>query len=129
MAKLGLTATEVSDAIQAQNRQNPAGAIGQAPAPSGTELQYAVRAPGRLDSISQFEDIIVRAEPDASLLRVRDVGRVELGAQTYGGFSRLNGQPSGNVILYLAPGANAVQTADEVVKYLNEAKKSFPSGI
>ena len=89
MTKLGLNATDVSTAIQAQNRQNPAGAIGQAPSPHGTDFQYAVSAPGRLTDPSQFEDIVIRAQPDASLLRVRDVGRVELGAQTYGGFSRL----------------------------------------
>ncbi len=83
MAKLGVTATDVSNAIQAQNRQNPAGAIGQAPAPSGTDFQYAVTAPGRLTDPSQFGDIVVRAQPDASLLRIRDIGRVELGAQSY----------------------------------------------
>src|SRR6266850_43224 len=70
-------------AVQAQNRQNPAGAIGQAPSPRGTDFQYAVTAPGRLTDPSQFEDIVVRAQPDASLVRVRDIGRVELGAQTY----------------------------------------------
>ena len=102
--------------IQAQNRQNPAGAIGQPPSPRGTDFQYAVTAPGRLTDPAQFEDIVVRAQPDASLLRVRDIGRVELGAQTYSGFSRLNGKPSANVIVYLAPGANAVETADAVIR-------------
>ncbi len=129
MAKLGLTATDVANAIQAQNRQNPAGAIGQAPAPAGTDFQYSVSAPGRLSDPAQFEDIIVRAQPDASLLRIRDIGRVELGSQTYSGFSRLNGRPSGNVILYLSPGSNAVRTADAVRAYMEEAKKSFPAGI
>src|SRR5579885_55109 len=129
VAKLGLTATDVANAIQAQNRQNPAGAIGQAPAPPGTDFQYSVSAPGRLSDPGQFEDIIVRAQPDASLLRIRDIGRVELGSQTYSGFSRLNGRPSGNVILYLSPGANAVRTADAVRAYMEEAKKSFPAGI
>src|ERR1041385_6704013 len=93
MTKLGITATDVSNAVQAQNRQNPAGAIGQAPAPNGTDFQYAVTAPGRLTDPSQFEDVVIRAQSDASLLRVRDVGHAELGAQTYGGFSRLNGRP------------------------------------
>src|SRR5450631_3896097 len=129
MTKLGVTATDVSNAVQAQNRQNPAGAIGQAPSPRGTDFQYAVSAPGRLTDPSQFEDIVVRAQPDASLLRIRDIGRVELGAQTYSGFSRLNGQPSANVIVYLAPGANAVQTADQVIKYVESVKASFPKGI
>ena len=113
MAKLGVTATDISNAINAQNRQNPAGATGQAPAPPGTDFQYAVNAPGRLTDPAQFGDIIVRALPDASLLRIRDIGRVELGAQNYAGFSRLDGKPFGNTIVYLSPGANAVETAKE----------------
>jgi hydrophobe/amphiphile efflux-1 (HAE1) family protein len=129
MAQLGLTATDVASAIRAQNRQNPAGAVGQAPTPDGTDLQFAVRAPGRLTDISEFENIVVRAQPDASLLRVRDIGRVELGSQSYSGFSRLDGQPAGVIILYLAPGANAVETADSIHRFLEEAKKVFPSGI
>ncbi len=83
MAKLGLTATDISNAINAQNRQNPAGALGEAPAPPGTDFQYAVTAPGRLVDPAQFGDIVLRAQPDASLLRIRDIGRVELGAFTY----------------------------------------------
>jgi hydrophobe/amphiphile efflux-1 (HAE1) family protein len=129
MSSLGLNATDVSNAIQAQNRQNPAGALGQAPSPKGTDFQYSVNAPGRLTNPSEFENIVIRAQPDASLLRIGDVGKVELGAQTYSGFSRLNGRPSGNVIIYLAPGANAVETSDEIKAYMREAKRSFPAGI
>ncbi len=129
MSTLGLNATDISNAIQAQNRQNPAGALGQAPSPKGTDFQYAVNAPGRLTNPSEFENIVLRAQPDASLLRIGDVGKVELGAQTYSGFSRLNGRPSGNVIIYLAPGANAVETAKEVEQFMREAKRSFPAGI
>src|SRR5215471_3659056 len=129
MTKLGITATDVSNAVQAQNRQNPAGAIGQAPSATGTDFQYAVTAPGRLTDPSQFEDIVVRAQPDASLLRIGDIGRAELGAQTYSGYSRLNGKPSANVIVYLAPGTNAVQTADQVIQYMEQVKSSFPAGI
>src|SRR5215831_19022654 len=91
--------------------------------------KLGVTAPGRLTDPSQFEDIVVRAQPDASLVRVRDIGRVELGAQTYSGFSRLNGRPSANVIVFLSPGSNAVATADAVTRYMEEAKKSFPAGI
>src|SRR6202049_3495387 len=123
MAKVGVTATDLSNAIAAQNRQNPA------PAPPGTDFQYSVNAPGRLSDPAQFSDIIVRAQPDASLLRVRDVGRVELGAQTYSGFSRLDHEPFGNVIIYLSPGANAVQTSDKIQAFMEEAKKSFPPGV
>src|SRR5579863_2808145 len=129
MAKLGLTATDVSNAIGAQNRQNPAGSLGQSPAPPGTDFQYAVNAPGRLVDPAQFGDIILRAQPDASVLRIRDIGRVELGALSYSGFTRLDSEPFGCVIVYLSPGANAVETARLVKAYMAEAKKSFPAGI
>jgi hydrophobe/amphiphile efflux-1 (HAE1) family protein len=129
MTKLGLTATDVSTAINGQNRQNPAGSVGQAPAAPGTDFQYAVSAPGRLVDASEFGDIVVRAQPDSSLVRVRDIGRVELGAQTYSGFNRLNGKPSGSVIVFLSPGANAVETGNSVKKFMETAKKSFPPGM
>ncbi|HYI93944.1 MAG TPA: multidrug efflux RND transporter permease subunit [Bryobacteraceae bacterium] len=129
MSTLKLNATDIGAAIAGQNQQNPAGAIGQAPTPQGTDFQYAVSAPGRLTDPAQFENIVIRSQPDASLLRVRDVGRVELGAQSYGSFSRLNGRPSGNVIIFLSPGANAVQTADAVKKFMVEAKRTFPTNI
>src|SRR5205085_11796563 len=106
MTKLGVTATDVSTAIQAQNRQNPAGAIGQAPAPRGTDFQYTVSAPGRLTDPSEFGDIVIRAQSDASLLRLRDIARIELGSQDYGGFRRPNGRPPANAIILLTPGAN-----------------------
>src|SRR5947208_2155447 len=129
MAKLGLTATDVNNAIQAQNRQNPAGAIGQPPVRSSLDFQYPVNAAGRLLQPDEFGDIVVRAEADGSLLRIRDIGRVELGAQDYKGFSRLNQKPSSLLIVYLAPGANAVDTAARVRTLLEEASKSFPAGI
>ncbi|HMD70767.1 MAG TPA: efflux RND transporter permease subunit, partial [Bryobacteraceae bacterium] len=129
MAKLGLTASDVRDAIQAQNRQNPAGAFGQPPAQPGTDFQYSVNAPGRLADPSQFEDIVLRAQPDAALLRIGDIGHVQLGAQTYSGFNRVDGRDSGNMIVYLSPGANAVQTAARVRRYLNQIKAGFPTGM
>ncbi|MBZ5580177.1 MAG: multidrug efflux RND transporter permease subunit [Acidobacteriia bacterium] len=129
MAKFGITATDISNAIQAQNRQNPAGTFGQPPTPSTTDFQYSVTAPGRLVDPQQFDDIILRARPDTSLLRIRDIGRVELGAQSYSGFSRVDGQAAGNLIVYLSPGANAVATADRVRKFMAQAKKNFPEGL
>ena len=129
MAKLGLTATDVNLAIQTQNRQNPSGAIGQSPAPKGTDFQYPVTASGRLLQPEQFDNIIIRAFPDGSLLRLRDIGRVELGAQDYKGFNRLSGMPAAVMIVYLSPGANAVETGDRVKAFLEEAKKNFPGGI
>jgi hydrophobe/amphiphile efflux-1 (HAE1) family protein len=129
MAKLGITASDISAAIQAQNRQNPAGALGQPPTPQGTDFQYPVRAPGRLAEPREFEDIVLRARSDTSLLRLKDIGRVELGPRSYSGFNRVNGMPSGNLIVFLAPGANAVETADRVRAFMEEAKKNFPAGM
>ena len=129
MAKLGITATDVSNAIAAQNRQNPAGALGQPPVSGGNDFQYPVNAQGRLLEPEQFGDIVLRAEPDGSLLRIRDVGRVELGAETYKAFARSNGKPAAILITYLSPGANAVDTADRVVAFMENAKKDFPAGL
>src|ERR1039458_4751116 len=129
MAQLGITASDIATAIQAQNRQNPAGSLGQPPAPTGTDFQYTVTAPGRLVDPSQFEDIVLRARPDTGLLRIRDIGHVQLGALSYSGFSRVSGVPSGNLIVYLSPGANAVATADRVRKFMAQAKRSFPTGM
>ena len=129
MAKLQLTATDVNNAILAQNKQNPAGAVGQAPSPRGTDFQYPVAAPGRLTDPGEFADIVLRAQPDASLLRIRDIGHVELGAQTYSGFTRLSGEPSSNTIVYLAPGANAVATANLIRAYMERIKPTLPAGV
>ena len=129
MAELGVTASDVSDAIQAQNRQNPAGSLGQPPMPSGTDFQYSVAAPGRLVNAAEFEDIVLRAKPDTGLLRIRDIGRVQLGSASYSGFSRVNGVPSGNLIVYLSPGANAVATSDRVRQFVEQSQKNFPSGM
>ncbi|MEP6714071.1 MAG: multidrug efflux RND transporter permease subunit [Terriglobia bacterium] len=129
MAKLGLTATDISTAIQAQNRQNPAGAIGQSPMPRGTDFQYPVNATGRLLEPEQFGDIVLRSQPDGSLLHLKDVARTELGAQDYKTYSRTSGKPSSILIVYLSPGANAVDTANRVTAFMTEAAKTFPAGI
>jgi len=129
MAKLGLTATDISTAIQAQNRQNPAGAIGQSPVPRGTDFQYPVNAAGRLLDPRQFGDIVLRAQPDGSLLHLHDVATAELGAQDYKTYSRTTGKPSSIIIVYLSPGANAVETADRVNAFMADAAKNFPAGI
>jgi hydrophobe/amphiphile efflux-1 (HAE1) family protein len=129
MATLGLTATDINGAIQAQNRQNPSGSIGQPPVASGTDLQYPVNTAGRLVEPREFGDIVLRAQPDGSLLRVRDVARVELGAQDYKTFSRFNQKPASVVIVYLTPGANAVETGDRVRRFLDDARSRFPAGL
>jgi multidrug efflux pump subunit AcrB len=129
MATLGLTATDLTSAIQAQNRQNPSGSIGQPPVASGTDLQYPVNAAGRLVDPQQFGDIVLRAEPDGSLLRIRDLARVELGAQDYKTFSRFDKKPASVVLVYLTPGANAVETAGRVRRFLDGARPGFPAGL
>ncbi|MFL6351498.1 MAG: multidrug efflux RND transporter permease subunit [Bryobacteraceae bacterium] len=129
MAKLGLTATDIDNAIQAQNRQNPAGSLGQPPGQKGVDYQYPVNASGRLTTPQQFGDIVVRAQPDGSLLRLRDIGNVQLGAQDYTNFTAWNRRDAAFIIVYLAPGANAVETQRKVVKFMKEAKQAFPEGL
>jgi hydrophobic/amphiphilic exporter-1 (mainly G- bacteria), HAE1 family len=126
LASLGITPQDVSDAIKEQNAQSPAGRIGAEPAPPGQEMQFNVRALGLLKDPKEFEDIIVRSNPDGSQVKIKDVGRVELGAQTYDLRARLNRSPAGAIGIYLAPGANAIETADNVRKILEAAKERFP---
>ncbi|MCP5519157.1 MAG: multidrug efflux RND transporter permease subunit [Verrucomicrobiales bacterium] len=126
LAALGLTPEDVSNAIREQNAQSPAGVIGAEPAPPGQELQYNVRTLGLLRDASEFEEIIVRSSADGSQVKVKDVARVELGAQTYGLRARLNKSPCAALGVYLAPGANALATADAINRILEERKAQFP---
>ncbi len=126
LASLGITPSDIQNALKEQNAQSPAGRIGAEPAPPGQESQFNVRALGLLKDPKEFEEIIIRSNPDGSQVKVKDVGRVELGAQTYDLRARLNKSPSGAFGIYLAPGANAIETADNVKKILQEAKKRFP---
>jgi len=126
LALLGITPSDIQSAIKEQNAQSPAGRIGAEPAPFGQESQFNVRALGLLKDPREFEEIIIRANPDGSQVKVKDVGRVELGAQTYDLRARLNRSPAGAIGIYLAPGANAIETADNVRKVLEEAKQRFP---
>ena len=120
LAKLGLTIPEIISAINAQNAVNPAGTIGGEPVPKGQEFTYAVRAQGRLQTPEEFGDIVVRSNPDGSMLRVKDVGRIELGAQNYALSGRLNGKPAALVALYQLPGSNAIAAADGAKKRIKE---------
>ena len=126
LASLGVNHDDVAKAIKEQNAQSPAGRVGAEPAPAGQESQFNVRALGLLKDPKQFEEIIVRSNPDGSQVKIKDVGRVELGAQTYDLRARLNKSPAGAIGIYLAPGANAIQTADNVRKILADAKSRFP---
>jgi len=121
--------TDIINAIQTQNNVNPAGQIGGEPVPAGQQFTYNARAPGRLVSAEEFGEVIVRAQPDGSILRLKDVARVELGAQTYAMEGRLNGQPAALLGIYLTPGSNALQTQKAVLKFLQEAKTRFPAGL
>jgi hydrophobic/amphiphilic exporter-1 (mainly G- bacteria), HAE1 family len=129
LAKLSITVPEIVNAIQTQNTVNPAGQIGGEPAPSGQQFTYSVRAQGRLITPEEFEQIVVRAAPDGGIVRVKDVARVELGAQDYTVVSHLNGKPSAIVAVYQLPGSNAVQAAEGVKKLLVEQKPRLPQGI
>src|SRR5215467_6078279 len=126
LASLGITPSDIQNALNEQNAQSPAGRIGAEPAPAGTESQFNVRALGLLKDPKEFEEIIVRSNPDGSQVKIKDVGRVELGAQTYDLRARLNKSPAGAIGVYLAPGANAIDTANNVRKILDNAKKRFP---
>src|SRR5207244_3982143 len=129
LAKLAITVPEIVNAIQSQNTVNPAGLIGGEPAPKGQEFTYSVRAQGRLTTPEEFEQIVVRAAPDGGIVRVKDVARVELGAQDYTIVGRLSGKPSAIVAVYQLPGSNAVQAADGVKKLLAEEKRRLPQGV
>jgi HAE1 family hydrophobic/amphiphilic exporter-1 len=129
LAKLGITVTDIVNAIQAQNKVNPAGQVGGEPAPANQQFTYSVLAQGRLTSPQQFEDVVVREAPDGGIVRVKDVARVELGAQDYSIVSRLNGQPAAIIAVYQLPGSNAVQTAAGVRKLMAEMKQRFPGDM
>jgi HAE1 family hydrophobic/amphiphilic exporter-1 len=129
LAKLGITVPEIVSAIQTQNTVNPAGQVGSEPVPKGQEYTYSVRARGRRSSPEEFEQIVVRETQDGGIVRVKDVARVELGAQDYTIAGRFNGKPSAVIAVYQLPGSNAVQAAEGVNKLMAEAKKRFPEGL
>jgi HAE1 family hydrophobic/amphiphilic exporter-1 len=129
LAQMGVTVPEIIAAIQAQNTVNPAGQIGGEPIPQGQQFTYAVRAPGRLETAEQFENIVLRASPGGAILRVKDVARVELGAQNYNMKARLNGKPSALVALYQLPDSNAVEAAKGARAVMEKLKQSFPPDL
>lgn len=126
MAFLGISPDEVASAIREQNAQSPAGVVGGEPAPEGQEFQWNVRATGLLEMPEEFAEIIVRANPDGSQVKIRDIARVELGAQTYALRARQDGAPAAVLAIYLAPGANALTTAEQIRGILATASQSFP---
>jgi hydrophobic/amphiphilic exporter-1 (mainly G- bacteria), HAE1 family len=129
LAKLGVTAADIIAALQTQNNVNPAGQIGGEPVPKGQQFTYTVRTQGRLVTPEEFGKIIVRANPDGSILHLSDVARVELGTQVYNLTARYNNAPSGVLAVYQLPGSNAVATAAAVNKRMKELSANFPSGM
>nr|MBL8412484.1 multidrug efflux RND transporter permease subunit [Dechloromonas sp.] len=129
MAQLGLTTSEVSAAISAQNAQNAAGKIGQAPSPDDQQLVYTVTAKGRLLTEDEFGNIVIRASGPGGLLRLRDVARIELGAYSYDQRVTLDGQPTIAMGVFLQTGANALEVAEAVRGKISELKTKFPEGM
>lgn len=129
LTKLGLTASDVTQAIKEQNVLLPAGSVGQPPATPGVEFQYAVNVESRLQSVEEFENIVLRTLSDGSILRVSDVARTELAAKSYTSFGRYNGQAATVILIYQLPGANAIETADGIRSVLAGLEANMPSGL
>jgi HAE1 family hydrophobic/amphiphilic exporter-1 len=129
LARLGLTVTDVENAVRAQNVVNPAGQVGAEPAPAGQQFTYTVRAQGRLVTPEEFGDVIVRENTDGSLVRVRDVARIEMGSLNYSQVGAFNGRPAGVVAAFQLPGSNALDVASSVRASMVELKKHFPPGM
>jgi HAE1 family hydrophobic/amphiphilic exporter-1 len=129
LAKLQITVPEIINAVKAQNTVNPAGQIGGEPVPEGQEYTYAVIAQSRLVSEEQFAQVVVRANPDGSIVRLKDVARIELGTQVYNLRGRLDSKPAAVIAIYQLPGSNAIQAAQGAKDLMTEAKKSFPPGL
>ncbi len=129
MSRLGISPTDVYRAVQEQNLQAPAGQIGQMPAPKTQQFQYGVQVRGQLEQVEEFGSIIVRALPDGSFVRVRDVARVELGAKDYFFTARYNGKPAAAFSISLTPDASAIETATLLRKELDALAVSFPADL
>src|SRR5438309_37991 len=130
LAKLAMTPADVISAIKEQNLQAPAGRIGASPAPPDQAFTFTVSAPGRLVTTQEFENIILRtATGTAAPVRIKDVGRAELGSQDYNSFGRLDGKPSGAMAVYLLPGANQLKASEAIYETMKHAKGLFPPDL
>ena len=128
MANFGLTIKDLQNVLKDQNRESAAGVLGQQPM-TGADITIPITAPGRLSSVNEFEDIVVRANPDGSIIRLRDVARVSLEAGSYSTESGLDGENAAVLGVYMLPGANAIEVADNVKKAMKEIEKNFPEGM
>jgi HAE1 family hydrophobic/amphiphilic exporter-1 len=129
LASLGITVPQIISAIQNQNKVNPAGQLGGEPVPAGQQFTYTVRAPGRLTSVKEFEDIVLRANTNGSLVRIGDVARVDLGGQIYNIIGRYNDSPAAVMCVYQLPGSNALAAANGAKAAMETMKKAFPTGV
>jgi HAE1 family hydrophobic/amphiphilic exporter-1 len=129
LAKLGLTPADVISAIKEQNLQAPTGKVGAAPTPPDQQFTNTVSAPGRLTTPEEFENIIVRQSDTGAVVRIKDIGRAELGSQDYNSFGRLNGKPAGAMAVYLLPGANQLKAAETIYAAMEHGKGQFPPGM
>ena len=129
LTRLGLTVTDIQNALRAQNVVNPAGQIGAEPAPSGQQLTYTVRAQGRLVEPEEFGNVIVRENPDGSTVRVKDVARIELGSLNYQQYGTFNGKPGAVIAAFQTPGSNALDVARDIKDAMADQAKRFPPGI
>lgn len=129
MAQLSLTPSDITDVVREQNRDFPAGIVGREPALPGTEMTIPVITQGRMTDVKEFEEMIVRAMPNGSMIRLKDVARVELGAQSYDLEGRFRGKPTTFLLTFLAPGANALDTVRRIRHEMDELAKTFPAGM
>jgi HAE1 family hydrophobic/amphiphilic exporter-1 len=129
LAKLGLTVPDLVRAVQQQSTVNPSGQVGAQPVPSGQELTYTVRAQGRLQTADEFGGIAVRSNPDGSVIRLKDIARIELGALNYQQIGRVNGQPGCGVAVFQMPGSNALAVADGVKATMTTLSQRFPDDL
>jgi len=129
LAQLGISVTDIKNAINQQSVIVPGGKFGAEPAPPGTEFTYTVKLPDRLSTEEQFGNIILRSNPDGSQVRIRDVARVELGVEKYMAFTRLDEKPCSIIALYQTPGSNAVELSEQIVAAMEELEGDFPEGV
>ena len=129
LAQMKITVPEIIDALQQQNAVNPAGQIGAEPIPAGQQFTYTVRAQGRLKTPEEFGDVVIRANPDGSLVTLKDVARIQLGAQNYSVIGRLDGKPAAIVAIYQDPGSNAIDTMDQATALMEQLKTRFPADL
>lgn len=129
LSKLGIAVTDIANAVGDQSTVNPSGQVGAEPAPTGKEMTYTVRSQGRLQTPEEFGQIVIRENPDGSIVRLKDVARIELGGQNYTQRSRLGGEPSSTIGIFQAPGSNALAVANGIRATMDQLKTRFPDDL